>query len=181
MMNEDQIKEFVFDYIRGSEDALLPLISQKRFAELGDKILSGCYDATTRENEAESAGVLATAMLHYLLTCALVPSQRKVELGGVDLDIVIPDLKTLRSDAKRALVICIPKTLDAASIKEKIADLQKIQPHKDNILLVLSKEMNLESKTYVISKKGSTFACIMHDVVRFADLQGINKFKILRI
>ena len=39
----------------------------------------------------EAVGILATGILHYLLTNALLNSQRKVEYQGLELDIVIPD------------------------------------------------------------------------------------------
>ncbi len=132
-------------------------------------------------NKEENLGVLATGLLHYMLTNAMVTSQRKVELQGVEIDIVIPDLKTLEKDPKKALIICIPKTLDKNIIKKKLTELQKIQPKKQNIWLVLTKDLGFKSKTYVIQKEESSFSSIIYDIAQFVNLQGENKFKILRI
>jgi len=49
----------------------------------------------------EVVGVLATGLLHYLLTNALISSQRKVTYNDNELDIVIPDTKTLEKDPKK--------------------------------------------------------------------------------
>ena len=65
-------------------------------------------------------GILATGLLHYLLTNALLNSQRKVEYKGLELDIVIPDVRTLEKDAKMTLLILIPKSSDKKIIDEKI-------------------------------------------------------------
>ena len=61
----------------------------------------------------------------------------------MELDIVIPDIRTLEKDAKRALLILIPKSSDKKIIDEKISQLRKIQPTKENIWVVLSEDINL--------------------------------------
>jgi len=90
-------------------------------------------------------------------------------------------LKTLENDSKKTLIICIPKTLDKNIIKEKLEQLQKIQPEKQNIWLVLTKDLGFESKTYVIQKEKSSFSSIIYDIAQFVNVQGQNKFKILRV
>lgn len=53
-------------------------------------------------------GEASTALVHYLLSVLGVPSQRKVASGGVELDVVVPDLNTLLRSPESALVVCIP-------------------------------------------------------------------------
>ena len=48
----------------------------------------------------EVIGILATGILHYLLTNALLNSQRKVNYQGMELDIIIPDIRTLEKMLK---------------------------------------------------------------------------------
>ncbi|MBM2818996.1 MAG: hypothetical protein HW410_678 [Nitrosarchaeum sp.] len=129
----------------------------------------------------ESLGILATGLLHYLLTNALVSSQRKIEYGGIQIDIIIPNLKTLEIDPKKTLIICIPKTIDKNSIEKKLNQLQKIQPIKDNIWLVITKKLDFQNKTYVIKKKNGSFSKIIYDIAEFINVQGQSKFKILHI
>ena len=176
------IKDFLFDYIKKSEEKIQELTSQSKFAEIIDDVLENCYDRVISMGEKEeSLGILATGLLHYILTNALISSQRKIEYNGIPLDIVIPNLKTLEIDPKKTLIICIPKTIDKNTIEQKLEQLQKIQPIKDNIWLVITKKLDFQNKTYVVEKKNVSFSKIIYDIAQFVNVHGQNKFKILRI
>ncbi len=175
------IKEYLFDYIEKSEKKFQQLFSQTKMDEIINDILNNCYDKVAAiGNKEESLGVLATGILHYMLTNAHLTSQRKVEYQGVEIDIVIPDLKTLEKDPKKTLVICICKTLDKNTIEKKLKQLQNIQPEKQNIWLVLTQDLGF-NKTFIIQKEESSFSDIIFDIAQFANVQGHNKFKILRV
>ena len=175
------IKEYLFEYIKNSQ-TIPELISQKKFDLVIDEIIQNCYDKVVSMDEKDVAlGVLATGTLHYLLTESLLNSQRKVECQGTELDIVVPDIKTLEKDPKMTLVICIPKSSDKQIVEEKISQLEKIQPIKENIWVVLSENIQLENKTFVLSKENSSFLKIIFEIAQFSNVGGANKFKILRI
>jgi hypothetical protein len=175
------IKEYLFNYLEKSEKKFSKLFSQTKIDEIINDILNNCYyKVALIDNKEESIGVLATGILHYILTNALLTSQRKVEYQGVEVDIVIPDLKTLKKDPKKTLIICIPKTLDKNTIKEKLEQLQKIQPERKNIWLVLTQDIG-HDKTYVIQKDQPSFSKIIFDIAQFVNTQGQDKFKILRV
>jgi hypothetical protein len=176
------IKDFLFDYLKKSEEKIQELISQSKFTEIIDNVLENCYDKVVLMGEKEeNLGILATGLLHYILTNAVISSQRKIEYGGIQIDIIIPDLKTLQIDPKKTLIICIPKTSDKNTIKQKLDQLQKIQPIKDNVWLVITKKLDFQNKTYVIEKKNNSFSKIIYDIAQFVNVQGQSKFKILRI
>ncbi len=175
------IKEYLFNYIEKSEKRFQQLFSQTKMAEIINDILDNCYyKVAIMSNKEENLGVLATGILHYMLTNAMLASQRKVEYQGVEIDIVIPDLKTLENDPKKTLIICMPKTMDKNTINEKLEQLEKIQPEKQNIWLVLTQDLGFD-KTYVIQKEKSSFSNIIYDIAQFVNVQGHNKFKILRV
>ena len=175
------VKEYLFDYIKKSETKLQELIAQSKMDKVIDDILDNCYYKTSLlDDREENLGVLATGILHYMLTNAMLSSQRKVEHQGIEVDIVIPDLKTLEQDTKKTLIICIPKTGDKKIISEKLEKLEVIQPEKQNIWLVLTQDLGFENKTFVI-KKDSNFSKIIFEIAQFVNMQGHNKFKILRI
>ncbi len=175
------IKDFLFDYLKKSEKRIQELISQSKFTEIIDDVLENCYVRVISIGGKEGLGILATGLLHYLLTNALVSSQRKIEYNGIQIDIIIPDLKTLKIDPKKTLIISIPKTIGKTVIEQKLEQLQKIQPAKDNIWLVITKKLDLQTKTYVIEKKNASFSKIIDDIAQFVNVQGQSKFKILRI
>ena len=175
------IKDHLFDYIKKS-NTIVNLIYEKKFDIIINGIIENCYDKIILMDKKEEAiGILATGILHYLLTNALLNSQRKVGYQGMELDIIIPDIRTLEKDAKMTLLILIPKTSDVTIINKKITDLKKIQPVKENIWIVLSEDIHLDCKSFVLSKEKNTFSKIIFEIAQFSNVSGSNKFKILRI
>ncbi|GKS67537.1 hypothetical protein YTPLAS73_10840 [Nitrosarchaeum sp.] len=176
----NQIKEYLFEHIKSKK--IQELTAQSKFTEIIDDVLENCFDKVILMGEKEeSLAILATGLLHYLLTNAMITSQRKIEHKGVEIDIVIPNLKTLDIDPTKTLIICIPKTMNANIIKQKLDNLKNIQSINSNIWLVLSKKIDFQNKTYVVEKKNSSFSKIITDIGQFVNVQGQNKFKILRI
>ncbi len=176
------IKDYLFDYLSKSEGIIQKLISEKKFSEIIDDVIANCYDKIiTLGEKDESVGVLATGLLHYLLTNALINSQRKVEHEGIGIDIVIPDIKTLKKDPKKSLLICIPKSSNKNIIEEKISQLEKIQPEKENIWVILSENVSINQKYFLLSKKNNSFSKIIFEIAQFSNVGGSNKFKILRV
>jgi len=175
------IKDYLFEYIEKSQ--IIPnLIVEKKFDVIIEDVTNNCYNQVISMGEKdESIGILATGLLHYLLTNALITSQRKIDYRDIDVDIVVPDIKTLEKDPKKTLLICIPKSSDIQIINEKIAQMEKIQPEKENIWLVLSENIPIEKKSFVLSKENNTFSKIIFEIAKFSNVGGSNKFKILRV
>jgi len=114
---ENPIKDYLFEYIEKS-NTIPKLISEKKFDIVINEIIENCYEKIiSMDKKEESVGILATGLLHYLLTNALLNSQRKIEYEGLELDIVIPDVRTLEKDAKMTLLILIPKSSDKKIIR----------------------------------------------------------------
>ena len=175
------IKDYLFDYIEKSQ-TIPKLIIEKKFDKVIENITDNCYDQIISMGEKdESIGIFATGLLHYLLTNALITSQRKIEHNGINLDIVVPDIKTLEKDPKKTLVICIPKSSNIKIINQKINELKKIQPENENIWIVLSEDMSIGKKSFVLSKENNTFSKIIFEIAKFSNVGGSNKFKILRV
>ncbi|AJW70933.1 hypothetical protein [Nitrosopumilus adriaticus] len=175
------IKDYIFHYIENSE-SIPNLMSEKKFDLIIDDIIDNCYDKIIEMDEKDEAvGVLATGLLHYLLTNALIASQRKVNHKEIELDIVIPDIKTLEKDQKKSLVICIPKSSDLKVINDKITELEKIQHEKENIWVILSENIPVTKKSFLLSKENNSFRKIIYEIAQFTNVSGTSKFKILRI
>ena len=175
------VKDYLFDYIENSQ-AIPKLITQKKFDDVIEDVTKNCYDKIISMGEKDDVvGVLATGLLHYLLTNALITSQRKIEYQGIKLDIIVPDTKTLEKDPKKTLLICIPKSSNKMIINEKISQLERIQLEKENIWVVLSENIPIRKKSFVLSKENNTFSKIIFEVAQFSNVGGTNKFKILRV
>ena len=177
---QDAVSKILFDYIGTSEGMLVHLMSQQRFEDVINNMMAKCYDrAIGTGGRAESLGALATSILHYILTRAMIPSQRKASLDNIEVDVAVPDLGTLKTSPERALIIHISMTSDLNVIRENLCGLKGIQPEKQNIWTVLAEDLELENKTYVMAKNGGSFSKIIHDIAQFANTHGKNRFRIM--
>lgn len=175
------IKDYLFGYVENSS-TIPELIANKKFDIIINEIIDNCYDKIiTLDTNDVAVGIFATGILHYLLTNALLNSQRKINHNGIELDIVIPDVKTLEKDPKKTLLIYIPLSSDEETIQEKIMQLEKIQSIKENIWIVLSKEITINKKSFILSKENDSFSKIIFEIAQFSNVHGTSKFKILRI
>ena len=182
-MREDSnpIKDYLFEYVEKSS-TIPELIVNKKFDVIINEIIENCFDKIiTMDIKDIAVGIFATGILHYLLTNALLNSQRKINHNGIELDIVIPDVKTLEKDPKKTLLIYIPLSSDVKTIQEKITQLEKIQSIKENIWIVLSKEITINKKSFILSKENDSFSKIIFEIARFSNVHGTSKFKILHI
>ena len=59
--------------------------------------------------------------------------------------------------------------------------LNSIQPIKENIWVVLSKEISIASKSFILSKENNSFSRIIFEIAQFSNVGKSNKFKILKI
>ena len=121
------------------------------------------------------------SLIHYMLTIALIPSQRKTMLQSVGIDIVVPDAKTLVSSPQDAIIISFPKTNELNVIREYVYDLKKIQPNSDNIWVVLDRKMPVDAKVYTLDKDHFTFSNIINDLISFSSNKTQSKLKIFKI
>ena len=187
------IKSLMFEYV-DSSDAIPALVRRQDFDGVSLDIISACYDdvISVCPKKELALGVLATGILHYILTKALIKSQRNISHCGVDVDIVIPDAKTLECDPHRTLLICIAKADDSVMLQKIISDASRIQPVKENIWIILpsntSHDLLRESdstivttsdggddtgvKIFVISKDGGSFVGIFSKIGEFVNYGG---------
>ena len=80
-----------------------------------------------------------------------------------------------------SLLILIPKSSDKKIIDQKISQLNSIQPIKENIWVVLSENISLDYKTFILSKDDNSFSKLIFEIAQFSNVGKSNKFKILRI
>ncbi|MGI0027755.1 MAG: hypothetical protein ACREAD_07950 [Nitrosopumilaceae archaeon] len=180
-----EIKEILYDAIRNyQEHKIVSDIAQGDSPETINTLCNECMPILEKieGKKSEKTISFAEGLIHYLLTVALIPSQRKIKVASVDVDIVIPDISTLSSMPENVLVIAFPKTNDLVSIKNRVTELTKIQPHKENIWFVLENELPLEVKTYKVdNSEKEPFANIINDIIWFTSSRKQSKLKIFKI
>jgi hypothetical protein len=147
-------------------------ISEKRC----DEILEECKKLMGNDMSEDSLADLCEALLHFLLTASLLPSERKVNLKGIELDLVVPSLKMLKKDPNKALVIQIIRE------NEELAKLERtksIQPYEENIWLVSARKLDTYHKNYYAGSSLFPYSRIIIDINAFLLRKGNRGLKLL--
>jgi hypothetical protein len=112
-----------------------------------DETKSNDNNVNNCNNVQESLSNLCEAFLHFLLTTSTLPSQRKIKLKDLEIDLIIPDIKTFFKDPSKVVIIKFDKD---SSTLEYIKRLNVIQPYKENIWVVSSTPITFYYRNYII-------------------------------
>lgn len=163
-----------------SEEKIQQHISKNNIKSLMQEIISISKIETLSGNMTENYEAFAESLIHYILTNILITSQRKITYTGVEIDIVIPDIRTLNSSNKDAIIIFFPKTDDMISIQQRLEKISAVQPIKENIWLVQRLSFGLPYKTYEL-EGSQTFVNIIDDIRKITSNSIQSKFKIFKV
>jgi hypothetical protein len=139
------------------------------------EILNRCKNVLGPEMDDETLATLLEALLHFMLTASVLPSERKVNMHGVDLDIVIPSTKVLGKNPDKALVIQVVKNDLAA----KVMHARFVQPRHENIWLVSAKQLQTDHRNYHPDPGNFPYARIISDINTFLVEKGNRGLKLL--
>lgn len=140
------------------------------------EIIAKCASKLGSDADDETLGTLCEATLHFMLTVSLLPSERKVNVRGADLDVVIPSQKMLDRQPEKALVIqVIKKSGDTAKVKHA----ESVQPHRNNIWTVSAKPVKAGHKNYHLGPGNFSYPEIILDINTFLVDRGVKGLKLL--
>lgn len=164
------------------EQRILSDIVQGESPDVIKAIFEHCI-SNIEKNETikpDTSGTVAEGLLHYMLTVTMIPSQRKTIFQSVEIDIAIPDTRTLGVSPNDVVIILFPKTDNLDQIKSHVEKIKKVQPNKNNIWTVVEDNLQLDSKVYTL-KDSMTFANIINDLISFTSNKKQSKLKIFKI
>lgn len=121
-------------------------------------------------------GTLCEALLHFMLTASLLPSERKVTVRDTELDVVIPSTKSLAKSPDKTLVIQVIRTNDD---KDRVAQAGQAQPKRDNIWTVSAKNMQFGARNYSLNGVKSNYSELISDIHAFLAEKGNGGLKLL--
>jgi hypothetical protein len=174
------IKDRLYQTLQAISESKIQEEMTSNPTSLIQKILENTNIDTLDGDRTNNYETFAESLMHYLLTNALIPSQRKVKLGQVEIDIVIPDIRTLRTSNDDAIVIVFPKTNDKKSIQQRLQTIQEVQPATKNIWLVQKSDLGLPYKTYEIDGT-HTFYNIITDIRNATAGKSQSRLKIFKV
>ena len=160
------------------QNQIQELLSNGKFLELFEKIYEPVIDSIYDIDEYEKHGILAESLTHYLFTEMLIPSQRKITFGNIELDMIIPNTVELQKDSHNTIVIVFVKTSNIRQIKQRIQNIKKIQKDDANIWVISKDYIKIPQSTYMTEKK--SFVEFLKDAQNFIKIKKMNKLNIFK-
>lgn len=139
------------------------------------EIISRCTKSLGPEADEETLVTLCEALLHFMLTAALLPSERKVSVQGAELDLVIPSIRTLGKSSGKSLVIQMVR----GDLFTKVKHAEYVQPHRENIWLVSAKPLQTAYRNYHLAYGEFRYVKIVSDISAFLLEKGDRGLKLL--
>ena len=176
----DGAKAIVYGHIEGvGERRARRELCSPAAGEFLTSVAQACLPRV-RELRAGSAGdcALVTVLLHYALSAAAVPSHRKVSVRGAELDIVVPDARTLAASPRRALVICVPEDATPGGMERATVAASRAQPVAANVAVALCASA-VGSRFEAYSVEDGTLGGILSRARNFLDSTGGGRLGIL--
>ena len=173
------IKDILYSAIAkiGKDKIRMEVINEIEMSERRcNEILEESKKRMTNNLDDESFANLCEALLHFLLTVSLLPSERKVTWKGAELDLVIPSLKMLNKSPDKTLVIQIIK---GNEVLRKMEDAKSVQPHDANIWTVSAKRLEVDHKNYYVGSNLFPYSRIIIDINAFLAHKGERGLKLL--
>lgn len=123
--------------------------------------------------DEETLTAICEGLLHFMLTVSLLPSQRKLQFRGLELDIAVPSTRLLSTDPSKTLVIQVLKK----SEEKKIANAEQLQPVRANIWLVSASKLSTGYRNYNLDDH--SYAKIVADIQAFVKSKGISGLSLM--
>jgi hypothetical protein len=174
------IKDLLYQAIQSIPENTIQERLAKSPESLMREIFSRANINALSGDKTENYEAFAESLMHYILTNTLIPSQRKVAIDQIEIDIVIPDVRTLRSSSKDAIIIIFPKTDNPESILQRLEEIGTLQQNMKNIWLVQKSSLALPYTTYEIDGNHSFFD-IISDIRNAIAGKPQSKFKIFKV
>jgi hypothetical protein len=160
----------------GSSQKYMDIIMGACIAKLASESYAGNC------NNEETIATLSEALLHFMLTVCRLPSQRKVQLkDSVILDVVIPNLRSLKRNPVKSIVVQIIK--DMVDLN-KVSQFEFLQPYYNNMWLISVTPLLITKYTiYSVfpNNAGSinSYSNIIIDIDKFLKESGDKSFRFI--
>lgn len=184
MSNKADLVSVAYDAINeiGKKKIRSDVISNIKIA---DKYIQRLFDRSSEQlsNKLDSNSLITLyeILLHFMLTACTIPSQRKVKILHLTIDLVIPNLHTLsRSPSDAILIQFIRSDKDMTTIDE-ILSLLKLKTEDLNMRLITTLDLHSKNTAHVINLSGSKIDCsyIIRDIDTFLKERRDKSFRLV--
>jgi hypothetical protein len=189
MSSGDEVKNILYSTIEDigkerirSDTTSDITLSDKYINTIMGRCISKIDNNSKTGHSNETLMGLCEALLHFMLTVCTLPSERKIQVKeGLLLDIVIPNLQTLKMYPLKSVIIYMIKDDEDST---KISRFEYLQPEHRNIWLISS--IPLSTKKYkiydIVAESGrvhNRFSSIITDIDSFLKETGDRTLRLI--
>lgn len=184
MNDKAELVSVVYDAINeiGKHKIRSDVISNIKIA---DEYMKSIFNKSTEQliNRRDSNSLINMyeILLHFMLTACTIPSQRKVKISQLTIDLVIPNLHILsRIPCDAILVQFIRSDKDMTTIDELLS-LLRFKTEDLNMWLITTLDLHVKDTTHVINLSSSKIDCsyIMRDIDTFLKERRDKSFRLV--
>ncbi len=150
-------------------------------------ILDSCMKELSSNRDGDTTLRLVTALMHYLLTECMIPSERKIQVDDMVLDLIIPSMRVLRSNPDNTLIILIARGDEVDALNQRLEKVYTLYPRVTLWAIVVGGSVDASrisnARVYMMDESADErsipLSSIIEDIRGFMNSRGIRPFNII--
>lgn len=120
-------------------------------------------------------------LLHFMLTACTIPSQRKVKISHLSIDLIIPNLLTLSRNPSDVIVVQFIRSPIEMTTIDEILSFLKLKTEDLNMWLITTLDLKAKDTTHVINLGASKIRSshIIQDIDTFLKERRDKSFRLV--
>ena len=160
--SDSKLKGILFDFLDSQRTKFDALASEGRYGDIMRECVPACRGMAACAHDLD---VVATGLLHYIMSRAALPSQRKVLVQDAYLDVVIPGLRGMRRDPASSIVVLV--CCDPGLVPARLESACRIQTYPGNVWLLTQGYDTGQVPCYTVYGDQMGMADMVDDMVKF--------------
>ena len=184
MSDRAKLVSIVYDAINeiGKHKIRSDVISNIKIAdEYMQHLFNRSLEQFSNRLDGNSLVTMYEILLHFMLTACTIPSQRKVKISHLSIDLIIPNLHTLLRNPSDVIVVqFIRSPIDMTTLDEILSFL-KLKTEDLNMWLITTLDLKAKDTTHVINLGASKIRCshIIQDIDTFLKERRDKSFRLV--
>ena len=184
MSDKAELVSAVYDAINeiGKHKIRSDVISNIKMA---DKYMKSIFKSSTEQIidrlDGNSLITIYEILLHFMLTACTIPSQRKVKISQLTIDLVIPNLQILSRNPDDAILVQFIRSDKDMTTIDELLSLLKFKAEDLNMWLITTLDLHVKDTIQVINLSGSKIDCsyIIGDIDSFLKERRDKSFRLV--
>jgi hypothetical protein len=153
--------------------------------KMADEYMKSIFNSSTEQfiNKLDGNSLINIyeILLHFMLTACTIPSQRKVKISQLTIDLVTPNLHVFLRNPDDAIIVQFIRSDKDMTTIDELVSLLKFKAEDLNMWLITTLDLHVTDTTQVINLSGSKIdcSCIIRDIDSFLKERRDKSFRLV--